>query len=158
MRLWVNECSRVFGDRLINEEDLNWFKDIVMELIGKNFKQPADRDEVFSTLKFGDLLKLDSPVQYYEFINDKPKLVKALMNGLEEYNSSNSNKMNLVLFDDALEHILRIARCLKQPRGHVMLIGVGGSGKQSLIKLCTYMRSMEYTMIELTKGYGLPQF
>jgi len=158
MRLWVNECSRVFGDRLINEEDLNWFKDIVMELISKNFKQPADKDEVFSTLKFGDLLKLDSPVQYYEYINDKPKLVKALMNGLEEYNSSNSNKMNLVLFDDALEHILRIARCLKQPRGHVMLIGVGGSGKQSLIKLCTYMRSMEYTMIELTKGYGLPQF
>lgn len=129
MRLWVNETSRVFGDRLINEEDTNWFKDNVMELIGKNFKQPADRDELFSNLRFGDLLKLDSPVQYYEFIADKQKLIKSLMNALDEYNSSNSNKMNLVLFDDALEHILRIARCLKQPRGHVMLIGVGGSGK-----------------------------
>jgi dynein heavy chain len=38
MRLWVNESSRVFGDRLINDEDVNWFKDVVMELISKNFK------------------------------------------------------------------------------------------------------------------------
>jgi dynein heavy chain len=89
---------------------------------------------------FGDLLKLDSPIQYYECITDKTKLLKILHGGLDEYNMSNSSKMNLVLFDDALEHILRIARVLKQPRGHIMLIGVGGSGKQSLIKLCTFMR------------------
>ena len=66
--------------------------------------------------------------------------------------------MNLVLFDDAVEHILRIGRCLKQPRGHIMLIGVGGSGKQSLIRLCTYMRSFEYKQIEITKGYDINSF
>lgn len=70
----------------------------------------------------------------------------------------NSNKMNLVLFDDALEHILKIARCLKQPRGHIMLIGVGGSGKQSLIRLCTFMRGMELKQIELFKGYRVNDF
>jgi dynein heavy chain len=88
-----------------------------------------DRDELFASLRFGDLLKLSSPVPYYEYIQDKTKLIKGLHESLEEYNMSNSNKMNLVLFDDALEHVLRIARCLKQPRGHIMLIGVGGSGK-----------------------------
>lgn len=62
---------------------------------------------------FGDLLKLDSPIQYYENIIDKQKLLKILHGGLDEYNMSNSSKMNLVLFDDALEHILRIARVLK---------------------------------------------
>ena len=129
MRLFVNEAFRVFYDRLINEGDRKWFKDLVVELLSRNFKMSPDRDELFASLRFGDLLKLSSPVPYYEYIQDKTKLIKGLHESLEEYNMSNSNKMNLVLFDDALEHVLRIARCLKQPRGHIMLIGVGGSGK-----------------------------
>jgi dynein heavy chain len=69
--------------------------------------------------------------------------LKALHGALDEYNLTNSSKMHLVLFDDALEHLIKIARVLKQPRGHIMLIGVGGSGKQSLIRLCSFMRKME---------------
>lgn len=160
MRLWVNETFRVFYDRLINDEDRKWYKELILELLGKNFKMSADPQELFveNKIMFGDLLKLDAPVQYYECITDRPKLLKVLHASLDEYNMSNSSKMNLVLFDDALEHILRIARVLKQPRGHIMLIGVGGSGKQSLIRLCSYMRSMEYKMIEITKGFNTDAF
>ena len=158
MKLCVNESFRVFYDRLINEEDRKWYKDFIIDLLNKNFKMSPDREELFDNLRFGDLLKLDSPVQYYEYIGDKPKLLKTLHGALDEYNMSNSSKMNLVLFDDALEHILRIARCLKQPRGHIMLIGVGGSGKQSLLRLCTYMRGMEYKSIEITKGFNTAAF
>jgi len=158
MRLWVNEAFRVFYDRLINEEDQKWLKVLVAELVGKNFKLAPDADEMFARLKFGDFLRLDSPVQYYEYIDNQDKLMKTLNGGLDDYNLSNSNKMNLVLFDDAVEHLLRICRCLKQPRGHIMLIGVGGSGKQSLLRLCTFMRGMEYRTIELTKGFNLESF
>ena len=75
----------------------------------------ADPEDLFvkNKIMFGDLLKLDSPVQLYECIPDKAKLLKCLYNGLDDYNLGNSNKMNLVLFDDAVEHILRIARVLK---------------------------------------------
>lgn len=60
MRLWVNECMRVFYDRLINDEDRAWFKNFIMDLLAKNFKMSTDKDELFSVLKFGDLLKLES--------------------------------------------------------------------------------------------------
>ena len=160
MKLWVNEAFRVFYDRLINDADRAWFKQLILDLLSKNFKMSPDADEIFvhNKIMFGDLLKLDSPIQHYECITDKKKLLKVLHGGLDDYNLSNSSKMNLVLFDDAIEHILRIARVLRQPRGHIMLIGVGGSGKQSLIRLCTHMRQMEYRSIEITKGFNTESF
>lgn len=114
MRLWVNESFRVFYDRLINDEDRHWYKNLIIDLIGKNFKMAPDKEELFDKLKFGDILKLESS-QLYEYIgpSEKPKLIKGLHGSLDEYNMTMSNKMNLVLFDDAIEHILRICRVLK---------------------------------------------
>ena len=85
MNLWVNESFRVFHDRLVNNEDREWFVEYTKELISRFFKLPAE-DELFTRLRFGDLLKLDSPVLYYEPINDKVKLLKTLYNSLDEYN------------------------------------------------------------------------
>jgi len=81
--------------------------------------------------------------------------MKSVTNYLEEYNIQSSVKMNLVFFEDALIHLMKILRSLRQPRGNIMLIGVGGSGKQSLIKLGAYIYNMQFKQIEIVKGYGI---
>ena len=159
-KLWINESQRVFYDRLINNEDKLWFTKLIIELLNRCFRINMEHDAIFvkDKIMFGDLLKLDAPIKLYEEIRDKNKMFKVLNGMLDDYNMSNSNKMNLVFFEDAIEHILRISRSLKQPRGNIMLIGVGGSGKQSLTKLASHMREIQFKQIEITKNFGPSQF
>ena len=77
---------------------------------------------------------------------------------LESYNSTFPTQMNLVFFQDALSHAIRVARILRQPRGNAMLIGVGGSGKQSLTRIAAFIAGMPCLSIEICRGYGIKEF
>lgn len=85
-------------------------------------------------------------------------MYKILENKQEDYNFSNNDKLDLVFFDEAVQQILRICRIIRQPRGNAMLIGVGGSGKQSLSKLASFIMKCEKYQIELIKNYNSEAF
>lgn len=53
-----------------------------------------------------------------------------LNNYLEEYTLQNSTILNLVFFMDAIAHICRISRIIRQQLGNALLLGMGGSGKK----------------------------
>lgn len=94
----------------------------------------------------------------YEEIEDAALLVKALNDGLVEFNAQTRNPMNLVIFSYAAQHILRISRTIRQPFGNALLVGFGGAGRQSLTKLATFMAGFHLFQVTITKLYGTSEW
>uniref|UniRef100_H9GM01 Dynein axonemal heavy chain 10 n=1 Tax=Anolis carolinensis TaxID=28377 RepID=H9GM01_ANOCA len=154
VRVWRNECLRVFHDRLINEMDKALVQGHIQALIEDDFKDEVEhamRDPIL----FGDFRMAlnEGEPRVYEDIQDYDAAKALFEEILEEYNEINT-KMNLVLFDDALEHLTRVHRIIRMDRGHALLVGVGGSGKQSLARLAAYTAGCEVFEIVLSRGYS----
>uniref|UniRef100_A0A8C2VP56 Dynein axonemal heavy chain 3 n=1 Tax=Chinchilla lanigera TaxID=34839 RepID=A0A8C2VP56_CHILA len=165
IRLWIHEVYRVFYDRLVDVEDRQVFFNMVKETTSSCFKQTVEKvlihlspsgkilDDNIRSLFFGDFFKPDSDNKIYDEITDLKQLTVVMEYYLEEFNNISKAPMSLVMFRFAIEHISRICRVLKQNKGHLLLVGIGGSGRQSATKLSTFMNAYELYQIEITKNY-----
>jgi hypothetical protein len=73
---------------------------------------------------------------------------------LDDYNSVSQAPMKLVMFLDAIEHVSRICRVIRLPLGNALLLGVGGSGRQSLTRLATYMEDFHLFQVSNRVLFG----
>ncbi|XP_071672368.1 dynein axonemal heavy chain 17 isoform X2 [Patagioenas fasciata] len=154
VRLWLHEAERVYGDKLVDEKDQTTFGRTLVDTCQKFFGE------------LGEELLFAKPNIYFHFaqglgdpkylpVPSWPALNKLLGEALDGYNEVNA-AMSLVLFEDAVSHICRISRILESPQGNALLVGVGGSGKQSLARLAAFISNLNVFQITLRKGYGIP--
>jgi len=157
-RLWVHEARCVFGDRLINDEDKQWLR---RTLESKMEQYTAVKAETLWAEKpevvYSDFMIPGADPRVYEEVNIAD-LQGQIEEYLGEYNAESKQPMYLVIFGDAMLHVVKIARVLRQPSGHALLLGVGGSGRQSLTRLATYISGYKLYQIEIAKGYGMNEW
>ena len=157
-RMWINECSAVFSDRLINTTDKDWLRKQLETKMEENTDLKSSSLWVESSVVVcADFMIPGADVRTYEEVNvhDLQTVVEEY---LSEYNGDSKQPMHLVIFEDAMLHVVRISRVLRQPAGHALLLGVGGSGRQSLTRLASYINGYELYQIEVTKGYSLNEW
>jgi len=167
IRLWTHEIFRVYYDRLIDVTDQSWFSNLVKDVITKEFKTDFDQlfihldtnnDGVIETeelhrLMFCDFVDVKVLPRPYLESHEPLTLRKTVESFLDEFNNMSKKPMNLVLFRFAVEHVAKISRVLKQPGGHCLLVGVGGSGRQSLTRLSAFMADYSLQQVEIGRGY-----
>eukprot|EP01038_Epipyxis_sp_PR26KG_P004763 gene4763-6681_t len=166
VRLWSHEALRVFGDRLIDDSDRGWFHkhletmcttrfnsgfyETFKHLDKENKKNVSLND--MRNLIFGDYMSGEDS-KLYEEVKDMTELNVKMEEYLSEYNQQSRKPMDLVMFGFAMEHVSRISRILKMPGGNALLVGVGGSGRQSVTRLAAYMAGYSVFQIEISKNY-----
>ena len=157
IKLWIHESERIYGDRLSSAENIATYKFVVADLVKKSFSkynlskyfQGANPEPlVFAQFVSGIEEKL------YDQFGSIDQLGDRLHEALREYNDTNP-VMDLVLFEDAMKHVCRITRIVAADGGHALLVGVGGSGKQSLSKLSSFICMYITTTIMISSTYGI---
>ena len=63
-----------------------------------------------------------------------------------------------MLFNEVLEHVLRIDRIFRQPQGHLLLIGVSGAGKTTLSRFVAWINGLSVFQIKVHNNYSSEDF
>ena len=171
MQLWRHEVTRVLADRFVNDCDKEWFDTELVSMVRKEMG-PEFEDKVVDSRFFVDFMR-DAPEptgeedheadvelpRVYEPLENTTLLVDKLRVFLEQYNDIlRGANMDLVFFPDAIENIIKISRIIRNPGGNALLVGVGGSGKQSLTKLSAFISGHRTFQITMTRTYNTNNF
>ena len=160
VKLWVNEVLRVFSDRLTSESDKTWLNELIIKVLAQFFRRTETYQQIFASNRFyGDFVKgdLDMRDRNYEEFPSLDFLSRRVLEFVGDMNARNVS-MDFIPFRDALENICKICRVLRMHRGHMMLVGVGGSGKQSLARISAYISHKEIYSVSITKSYKHSSF
>ena len=153
-RLWVHEVNRVYGDRLMTEKDTEVFREKTREAAAKCLEDVDIEKVLEEPIVFASFCGQNPDDKIYLPVVDYAKLGKVLDEKLIEHNENEVN-MDLVLFESFMDHVSRICRIIDKGRGNAMLVGVGGSGKQSITKLSAFISGQRVFRIQLTGNYSV---
>ncbi|XP_044530905.1 dynein axonemal heavy chain 14 [Gracilinanus agilis] len=160
--LFVHEATRVFHDRLVDSEERHFFFKLLSHELELYFEIIWPTDKIMQDLPlyvdFLDINKIHKR-RIYQNCSNQRKISDVLSEfqlslGSTGFELSNS----MVFFKEATEHVCRAARVLRQPGGHMFLIGIEGCGKETCATLASYLGDCKLYKLSTSTNYGHLEF
>lgn len=151
VRIWAHEALRLFQDRLVAEDERKWTESKVHQIAIEHFPN-IDRE-----------LALKGPILFSNWLSknyvpvEREQLREFVKARLKTFCDEEVD-VPLILFNDVLEHVLRIDRVFRQPQGHLILIGISGSGKTTLSRFVAWMNGLKIFQIKVHRKYSAEDF
>ncbi|XP_025833356.1 dynein heavy chain, cytoplasmic [Agrilus planipennis] len=151
VRLWAHEALRLFQDRLVEESERHWTNENIDAVAMKHFPSANCENALARPILYSNWLSKNYiPVEREQL----REYVKARLKVFYEEELD----VPLVLFDEVLDHVLRIDRIFRQPQGHLLLIGVSGAGKTTLSRFVAWMNGLSIFQIKVHNKYTAEDF
>uniref|UniRef100_A0AAZ3RNU2 Dynein, axonemal, heavy chain 5 n=1 Tax=Oncorhynchus tshawytscha TaxID=74940 RepID=A0AAZ3RNU2_ONCTS len=155
--LFHHECTRVIADRFVDHKDRQSFDSMLEKVEHPQWEAyfvDFLKDAPETTGEEPEDMELEAP-KVYEPIPSFQALSERLATFQLQYNEAvRGSAMDLVFFEDAMIHLMKISRIVRTPQGNALLVGVGGSGKQSLTRLASFIAGYQSFQIILTRTYN----
>lgn len=151
LRLWYHEGLRLFYDRLVTDDDKSWTLQMFKEVAENNFPNINLNATFKEPVFFSNWMSLD-----YKSVNEQE--LRSFVSLRLRVFSEEEMEVDLVLHDEMLDHALRIDRVLRQPQGHMILVGPSGSGKSTLAKFVAWINGLKVVQLHVRSNYGIDDF
>ncbi|WVR09001.1 hypothetical protein IAU60_006061 [Kwoniella sp. DSM 27419] len=146
VRVWAHEALRLFQDRLVDEDEKAWTDQTIDATAAAHFPSVAIEDALARPILFSNWTS-----RHYIPV-DREQLREYTKARLRVFHEEELD-VQLVLFNDVLDHVLRIDRVFRQIQGHLLLIGVSGGGKTTLSRFVAWMNGLSIYQIKVSNKY-----
>ncbi|OQR92538.1 dynein heavy chain [Achlya hypogyna] len=156
VKLLFHESLRLFMDRLVTPEERDWCYATAKSVLQTHFPGPSHALET-GTGVHHEPIRFSTWLSKHYVQATTAELRKHIEARLRVFYEEELN-VPLVVFDSVIDHVLRIDRVLRQPLGHLLLVGESGAGKTVLSRFVSWMNGMSVFQIKLTTNYTLANF
>jgi dynein heavy chain 1 len=122
VRIWAHEALRLFHDRLILESERQWTYGLIEEVAAENFLNVDLKGALRRPILYSNWLTK-------EYMPVERDALRHFVQARLRVFCEEELEVPLILFDELLEHVLRVDRVLRQPQGHLIMIGISSWGK-----------------------------
>lgn len=151
VRRWAHEAQRVFQDRLVTPADRAW-SEAALDDVARAVFPGVDVARVLARpLLYSDWLSRTSERVARDALRS---YAQARLRGFAE----EALDTELVLHDAVLDLALACDRVLQQPAGHLLLVGVAGSGRTTVARFCAWLRGLTLYSLPSAKSYDEARF